>query len=57
MSIEPTAAEEEGGWNIKDEEELIETGLIEYRGQRRWAFYNNNVPLKLLQVCFVIWRL
>lgn len=34
MSIEtPTAEEEE--WGIKDEEELIETGLIEYRGQRR----------------------
>ena len=55
MSIETPMAEEEE-WGVKDEEELIETGLIEYRGQRRWAFDHNNVPFNILQVYIVIWR-
>ena len=56
MSIETTAAEEEE-WDVKEEEELIETDLIEYRGQRRWAFENNNSLFNFLQVYLVIWRL
>ena len=43
MSIETSAGEEVEEWNSKDEEELIETDLIEYRGQRRWAFHNNSI--------------
>ena len=46
MSIETTAAEEVEEWDSKDEEELIETDLIEYRGQRRWAF-DKKIPSQM----------
>ena len=39
MSIETTNAEEAAR---EVEEEVIETDLLEFQGQRRWAFVNNN---------------
>ena len=39
MSIETTNAEEA---DREVEEEVIETDLLEFQGQRRWAFVNNN---------------
>ena len=42
MSIETTTTEKVD-WEIGDEDELIETDLLEYPGQRRWAFDNKNI--------------
>ena len=47
MSIETTTTEKVD-WEIGEEDEVIETDLLEYPGQRRWAFDNNNnkyIPL------------
>ena len=46
MSIETSAGEEVDEWDSKDEEELIETDLIEFRGQRRWAF-DKKIPSQM----------
>ena len=42
MSIETTTTEKVD-WEIGEEDEVIETDLLEYRGQRRWAFDNKNI--------------
>ena len=51
MSIETTNAEEA---DREVEEEVIETDLLEFQGQRRWAFVNNNknIPWNIIAGVF-----
>ena len=54
LSIE-TTTEEQVELNVEEEEEIIETDMIEYGGQRRCGFNNSNSILNFFQVYFVIW--